>query len=123
MTYGNNFELNQQDHDSLSTKISGFSTFQLHPVVLKSDLEYSSSPTLSVVLNVGDDSIALQLQKGSLASSGAMINVHGDSSNILMDLLSSDVYSGFVDGDTNQVASFIVREDDVFGYYQKKGEM
>jgi hypothetical protein len=120
--YGKPLSLTSTELSAVIQKVTEYSAFNLPPLQLWSDINYGENESIEFFLNVGDDTIRLNLQPGKLYSEGALMTIRGDSTPLLTDLLNDGIYRGCVDSDTNNFASFVIRKNQLFGYYEKNGD-
>lgn len=120
--YGKPVTLSEGDQSLVDQQVAYHSAFNFHPLALWSDLNYDANEEAEFSLDVGDDTITLNLQKSMLYPEGARMMIRGDSSPLLIDLEDEGIYRGYVDGDASQMAGFIIRKDHFFGYYEKEGD-
>ncbi|MBK7939435.1 MAG: hypothetical protein IPJ82_21175 [Lewinellaceae bacterium] len=121
LIYGKPVILSEDDQSLVDQEVVYNSAFNFHPLALWSDLNYEANEEVEFSLDVGDDTITLNLQKSMLYPEGARMMIRGDSTPLLIDLKNEGIYRGYVDGDTNQMAGFIIRKNHFFGYYEKDG--
>ena len=120
--YGKPLSLTSTELSAVGQKVTEYSAFNLHPLQLWSDINYGENEFIEFFLNVGDDTIRLNLQPGKLYSEGALMTIRGDSTPLLTDLVNDGIYRGFVDSDTNRFAGFVIQKNQLFGYYEKNGD-
>ncbi|MCB9354326.1 MAG: T9SS type A sorting domain-containing protein [Saprospiraceae bacterium] len=121
--FGLPYTLTSAEQSEVAQKVTHYAAFNFHPLELWSEIYAGSGEGIEFLLNVGDDTITLNLEKSILYPEGARMMIRGDSTPLLLDLENDGIFRGFVNGDTNLVAGFLIRKDQMFGYYEDGGEI
>ncbi len=116
--YGKPTILSTANQDTLKGKMTNFSTFHLHPLLVWSAVQYSGKGTATIRLNTDGSVMNVFLRKSSIFSSGAKMAIQNPTGVLLQDLQGDELYRGYINGDTAQFAAFIIKKDKFLGYYR-----
>ena len=116
--YGQPKTVSGANHDTLDAKLTNYSTFELHPLTLWSALHYSGKDTATIRLNTGDVTTKIFLRKSSIFPSGAKMAIQESTGVVMRDMRDDGVYGGYVNDDTTQYATFIIKKNTFSGYYR-----
>ena len=119
--YGQPKTVSGANHDTLNAKLTNYSTFELHPLTLWSALHYSGKDTATIRLNTGDVITKIFLRRSSIFPSGAKMAIQESTGVVMRDMRDDGVYRGYVNDDTTQYATFIIKKNAFSGYYRLNG--
>jgi len=122
LVYGQPKSLSTSDNNLLATKVQNYSTFSLHPLSLWAALQYNGQGLIGVSINTGDGYTKFLLRKSSVFSPDAKMTAQSSSGVQMYDLRGDGLYRGYANGDTTQVAAFLIQKDHFSGYFRLDGK-
>jgi Metallo-peptidase family M12B Reprolysin-like len=115
--------LNASDQQKLDDRYTAYDAFSLHPMTVWAEAMNQGGDEVEIKLNLPDGQLWLQLKKSSIFAPNSVLSVSTATSQDWQLLSDDSVYRGYVDGDEQNFAIFMIRHDHFFGYYRKDGKI